>query len=178
VRRGEERYSLIIVGLYDYRTNEELEKEKRYWRDRLAGATLKFSAIGLSAGRDVYSVGVPRALVPTGGAMAVPDLTFPNAPCHRPLIRMIIQHDGEVCNCCEDTSGAFAPGNVYERALAELWYSEQPVERVNDLIAGHRKKYSLCMNCPLPRTGRLAEGRKINMIPRRGNVTAPAGLAG
>ena len=62
-------YKFIVIGLYDHQTNEELEQEKRYWRDRLAGANLKFSAIGVSSGRNVYSMVIPRALVPTDRRM-------------------------------------------------------------------------------------------------------------
>jgi radical SAM protein with 4Fe4S-binding SPASM domain len=159
-------YVLIVVGLYDYHTNEELEEAKRYWQHRLAGTNLKFSPIGLSGTSSAYSIGVPRALVPSDPRMAAPDLTFANAPCHRPLIRMLIQHDGEVCNCCEDTQGAFKLGNVYQHSLEGLWFSEHHVQVVTDLIAGRREAYNLCRNCPLPPTGPAPDGTKIKMAPR------------
>jgi radical SAM protein with 4Fe4S-binding SPASM domain len=164
-------YGLIVVGLYDYKTNEELEEAKRYWQDRLAGANLEFSPVGLSPASAAYSIGIPRALVPSGPRMAAPDLTFGNAPCHRPLIRMLIQHDGEVCNCCEDTTGAFKLGNVYQYSLEELWYSEHHIEVVRDLIVGRREKYNLCRNCPLPPTGSAPKGTKIDIAPRRYDLT-------
>jgi radical SAM protein with 4Fe4S-binding SPASM domain len=160
-------YELIVVGVYDYKTNEELEDAKRYWQDRLAGANLKFSAIGLSGGRSAYSMGIPKALVPTDRRMAVPDLTYPNGPCHRPLIRMIIQYDGEVANCCEDMHGSFKLGNVHHQSLEELWFSERHVRLIEDLIEGRREKYSLCRDCPLSPTGPAREGTKIDIIPRR-----------
>jgi radical SAM protein with 4Fe4S-binding SPASM domain len=160
-------YELIIVGLYDYETNEQLEEAKRYWRDRLAGANLKFSAIGVSGARTAYSIGIPKALIPSDQRMTVPDLTFANGPCHRPLVRMIIQHDGEVCNCCEDTAGMFKLGNVYEHSLEELWYSEHHVQVVRDLIAGRRQGYSLCSNCPLPPTGPALDNGTIKIARRR-----------
>src|SRR4051794_29657672 len=31
-------YDLIVVGLYDYESAEELASEQAYWRERLAGA--------------------------------------------------------------------------------------------------------------------------------------------
>ena len=164
-------YELIVIGLYDYKTNEELHESKRYWQTRLTGANLKFSSIGLSRPGASYSIGIPKALVPWDPRMAVPDLTFANAPCHRPLIRMIIQHDGEVCNCCEDTTGAFKLGNVYQYSLEELWYSEHHVEVVRDLIVGRREKYNLCRNCPLPPTGSAPRGTKIDIAPRRYGLT-------
>jgi radical SAM protein with 4Fe4S-binding SPASM domain len=156
-------YEYIAVGLYDYETNEELEKAKQYWQSRLAGANLKFSAIGLSGARSAHSTGIPRALVPPDVRMLGPDLTYANAPCHRPLIRMIVQYDGTVANCCEDTFGSFKLGNAYEQSLEELWFSERHVEIVKDLVAGAREKYGLCLKCPLPPTGRAPSGKKIEI---------------
>src|SRR5439155_24528703 len=129
-------YTLIVVGLYDYRTNEELAAAKLYWQDKLGGVNIDFSPIGIEGARSAKSIGAPRALVPSDSRMAAPDLRYLNAPCHRPLIRMLIQHDGEVCLCCEDTFGAFQLGNVYERSLDELWFSENHVEIIENLIAG------------------------------------------
>jgi radical SAM protein with 4Fe4S-binding SPASM domain len=160
-------YGLIVIGLYDYRTNEELKEAKRYWCDRLAGATLRFSAIGLAGAKSAYSMGVPKALVPSDGRMAIPDLTYPNAPCHRPLIRMIVQHNGEMCNCCEDTSGAFSLGNVYRSSLKELWFSPRHLEIVRNLVGGRREKYSLCRICPMSPTGKAPDGIKVRIVPRR-----------
>src|SRR5688572_8537263 len=142
-------YGFIVVGLYDYRTNEELEASKQYWRDRLSGANLSFSPIGLSGARSAHSIGIPRALVPTDQRMSLPDLTYANAPCHRPLIRMLIRYDGEMCHCCEDIHGTFNLGNVYQFSLDELWFSEGHVQIVEDLIAGQREKYNLCRKCPM-----------------------------
>jgi 2-deoxy-scyllo-inosamine dehydrogenase (SAM-dependent)/8-amino-3,8-dideoxy-alpha-D-manno-octulosonate transaminase len=160
-------YRRVVVGLYDYETKAELEVERSYWRGRLAGVDLAFSAIGLAGIRSGESMGIPRALVPTDARMAVPDVTFRNAPCHRPLVRMIVQHDGTVANCCEDTYGAFELGNVYEHSLETLWFSERHVRVVEDLLAGRRERYSLCRNCPLPPTGPAPDGSRIDLAPRR-----------
>jgi radical SAM protein with 4Fe4S-binding SPASM domain len=158
-------YEQVVVGLYDYETDEELEEAKRWWRARLAGArALEFSAIGLSG---ASSMGIPRALVPTDERMSVPDLTFTGAPCHRPMIRMVIRHDGEMLNCCEDTHGAWGLGNVHERPLAELWYSERHASVIRDLVAGRRDKYPLCRQCPLAPTGPAPAGERIAISVRR-----------
>ena len=159
-------YGLIVVGLYDYETDEQLEAAKRYWAGKLAGANLRFSAIGRSGARSGHSVGVPRALVPSDARMALPDLTFGNGPCHRPLIRLIVRHDGEVCNCCEDTCGAFGLGNVYRSSLRELWFSRRHAGIIGELGAGHREKFELCRNCPQPPTGRAPDGKAIDISPR------------
>jgi radical SAM protein with 4Fe4S-binding SPASM domain len=154
------------VGVYDYTTDGELAEERRYWYRRLAGAQLDFSPIGVAGVRSGHSIGIPRALVPTDPRMALPDLTFGNAPCHRPLLRMIIQHDGQMANCCEDTRGAFALGNVHHSSLEELWRSERHVAIVGDLIEGRRQKYALCRQCPLSPTGPAPDGNRITIAPR------------
>jgi radical SAM protein with 4Fe4S-binding SPASM domain len=160
-------YGLIVVGLYDYRTNEELESEKRWWRERLPGANVQFNPIARVGARRVYSLASPKALVPSDPRVAAPDLTYSNAPCHRPLVRMIIRHDGGVSNCCEDTSGAFDLGSIHERSLEELWWSERHREVLADLVAGRRERYPLCRSCPLPPTARPANGRPIEMARRQ-----------
>jgi 2-deoxy-scyllo-inosamine dehydrogenase (SAM-dependent)/8-amino-3,8-dideoxy-alpha-D-manno-octulosonate transaminase len=174
----QEVYERIVVGLYDYQTNEELVEAKRYWQGRLDGTKLEFSTIGRSGGLSADSMAIPRALVPSDPRMVVPDLTFPNAPCHRPLIRMIVRYDGTVCNCCEDTQGAFALGNVYESSLAELWFSDHHIQIVQDLIAGQREQYAPCRDCPLPPTGPPAAGSAIDILPRRyrADRAAPASV--
>jgi len=160
-------YTLIVVGLYDYRTNDELQAAKGYWSERLAGAALEFSAIGLGGSRLAHSNGVPRALVPPDRRMSLPDLSYTNAPCHRPLIRMLIQHDGEMCHCCEDIHGSFELGNVYKNSLEELWFSERHTEIIENLLAGQRQKYELCQKCPMSPTGPAPTGAKIEIALRR-----------
>ncbi len=160
-------YEHVVVGLYDYGSDEELEAEKRFWRARLTCPRLDFSAIGRRGSQGGASMAIPRALVPTDARMSVPDLRFPNAPCRRPLIRMIVQWDGEICNCCEDTHGAFGLGSIHRNTLEELWFSERHVRLVRDLEAGFRDRYALCRNCPLPPSSPLPTGERIAIAPRR-----------
>ncbi len=82
---------------------------------------------------------------------------------------MIIQYDGDMAHCCEDTYGAFNLGNVYQSSLNELWFSEHHVQVIEDLIAGRREKYQLCRNCPLSPTGPAPDGSKIGINTRRYN---------
>jgi hypothetical protein len=166
-----EVYGLVVVGIYDYQSNDELEAEKRYWYQRLPGANLQFSPIGLSGARSTFSLGVPKALVPSDPRMATPDLTYANAPCHRPLIRMIIRHDGGMSNCCEDTFGAFGLGNIHESSMKDLWFSDRHRTVIANLLAGRREAYSLCRNCPLPPSARPADGQSIQIARRQ--YTAP-----
>lgn len=169
-----EVYRIIVVGLYDHETDEELSEAKTYWRRRLAREDLEFSPIGPRGVGSGHSIGVPRAMVPTDPRMAVPDLTFANAPCHRPLIRLIVQHDGEMCNCCEDLHGAFRLGNVHHTSLEDLWFSERHMLVVEDLVHGRRGNYTLCRNCPMPPTGRPPEGKSVRIDFRRYAPASPS----
>lgn len=93
--------------------------------------------------------------------MLIPDLVFTNAPCHRPLIRMLIQYDGEMCHCCEDIHGSFRLGNVHRNSLSELWFSEHHQRIILDLIEAAREKYQLCRACPMSPTAPAPAEKKI-----------------
>jgi len=167
-RQVRDVYEYIVIGVYDYETNEELEVSKQYWRQRLSGADLRFSTIGLAGARAATSMAVPRALVPADERFTIPDLKYINGPCSRPLVRMIIAYDGEMCNCCDDINGHFELGNIYRNSLEELWLSDQHINLIKELLSGNRNKYELCANCPQPPTGPPPDKtKKIRISPRR-----------
>jgi 2-deoxy-scyllo-inosamine dehydrogenase (SAM-dependent)/8-amino-3,8-dideoxy-alpha-D-manno-octulosonate transaminase len=159
-------YDHIVVGVYDYENEEELQSEKAFWLSTLAGADLRFSYIAAAGARGAPNLGVPRAWVPPDARMTLPDLVFDHAPCSRPLQRMLIRYDGRIANCCEDMKAEFELGSVYEHTLEELWFSSRHVEVVRDLLAGRRARYELCKRCPLPPTGAARAGERIRFRPR------------
>jgi radical SAM protein with 4Fe4S-binding SPASM domain len=159
-------YDIIVVGIYDYSSQEELEECKRIWRDRLPGDNIKFSPIKNGGERSLYSLGVPRALSPKDDRFRGPTITFPNATCRRPLIRMLVRYDGEMMLCCDDLKGDFKLGNIYKQSLETLWYSDKHAKIIHDLIAGRREKYSLCAICPQIPSGPLPSGERIKIVPR------------
>lgn len=161
-----EVYEYVVVGIYDYETEEELDSQKEFWRQRLDSCDLRFSTIGTGSPGSAPSMATPRALVPTDSRIRVPDLTYGNAPCHRPLIRLIVRYDGRMAMCCEDVNADFDLGNVHESTLAELWYSPKHTEVVGDLIAGRRERHGLCRNCPLPPSTAPLDGKRILIEPR------------
>jgi radical SAM protein with 4Fe4S-binding SPASM domain len=163
-------YEYIVIGLYDYTTNDELERYKQFWHNKLSGANLLFSTIGPLGSRSGHNMGIPRALVPTDGRMSIPDLTYSNGPCSRPLIRMIIRYDGEMCICCEDVHADFSLGNIYQNSLEELWFSDYHVKITNDLLEGYRGKYTLCSNCPQSPTEPALKGKSIKIASRKHRV--------
>lgn len=156
-----ELYHYVVIGIYDYQSNEELQSLKDFWQAKLNGADLKFSTIADGQARSTKSMSIPRALVPTDRRIAVPDLTFPNGPCHRPLIRLFLRYDGEMCFCCEDVNAEFDLGNINRSTLEELWYSDKHTELVSDLVAGRREKFPLCRNCPLSPSAPSPDGQPI-----------------
>jgi len=160
-------FESIVVGIYDYDTDEELEDEIQDWRARLPGVDLKFSTIGRPDRGSARSMAVPRALAPVDARTRIPDLAYTNAPCCRPLVRLVIRYDGRICNCCEDARGAFDMGNANDQSLADLWYSKHHVRVVEDLQAGRREKYELCANCPQPPTSPPPDGGRIGMARRQ-----------
>ncbi len=161
-----EAYDRIVIGLYDYKNEEELNREIDLWRGKLHSKNLEFSRIGLDGRKSGRSMAIPRALVPTDSRMGIPDLVYKNTPCNRPLIRMIVRYDGQICNCCEDVLGEFELGNVFDRSLEDLWYSDKHVHILEDLVAGRREDYSLCRNCPASPSSMPVEGTEIKIRPR------------
>jgi len=161
-----EVYDLIIIGIYDYRTSEEFDNAKRFWETRLSDFPLKFSPIKMGGDRSLYSIGIRRALVPKDERASVPCLTFANAPCHRPLIRMLIQSDGEMIFCCDDLAGDFHLGNIYEHSIEALWYSDEHVKIIQELKAGRRDVYPLCRKCPQAPSAPSPSGARIKMKTR------------
>jgi MoaA/NifB/PqqE/SkfB family radical SAM enzyme len=159
-----ESYRDITIGLYDYDSDEELESARAFWRAALPDADVAFSYIGDA--RRAHSVGTPRALTPRDRRYAFPDLVYSNAPCHRPLLRMIIRYDGEMCLCCEDLRADFTLGNVHHSTLEELWYSDRHVAIIGQLVEGRRKAFALCSVCPMSPTGPPSGGTRIRMNRR------------
>ncbi|MFT4825727.1 MAG: radical SAM protein with 4Fe4S-binding SPASM domain [Halioglobus sp.] len=166
-RSVQRAFDKIVVGLYDHQSDEESEQHKRDWKNRLPDANLHFSVIGPLGASAGYSMGIPRALVPSDSRVSVPDLAFTNAPCNRPLLRMIIRYNGDMAQCCEDTYSAFRLGNVEHQSLKELWFSSRHVESVQHLLRGDRNRYELCKKCPMSPTGAPVEGLKIGMRRRQ-----------
>ena len=105
-------------------------------------------------------------MVPTDVRMGTPDVTFAHGPCSRPLQRMIIRHDGAMCNCCEDLHAQFGLGNIHEAPLADLWFSDHHVQITRHLLAGERTRYPLCTACPLRPTGPVPGRGPVGMRRR------------
>ncbi len=71
--------------------------------------------------------------------------------CSEPIRRMVINHRGDMLMCCDDMTGHFDLGNVRDRSLEELWYSERHQDLVLALERpGGRAAHPHCLSCPRP----------------------------
>jgi hypothetical protein len=71
-------------------------------------------------------------------------------PCNEPMIRLTLNHRGEMMLCCEDIPGHFNLGSFPDKTLVELWNSHEHVAICDTLahsFAG-RRFYPLCRSCP------------------------------
>jgi radical SAM protein with 4Fe4S-binding SPASM domain len=72
-------------------------------------------------------------------------------PCSEPLRRLIINHRGDMLMCCDDMTGNFDLGNVREKSLEELWFSDRHQDMVLALQKrGGRSVHPHCESCPRP----------------------------
>ncbi|MEI9849747.1 MAG: SPASM domain-containing protein [Sphingomonas sp.] len=141
-RAAVEVFDYLVVGLYDYTSDAELEQEIAFWRDRLRGIRhLRFSL-----GGQVF----PRTLTPHDARMFREKKSYPDGPCHRPAVRLILHYDGEMALCCEDMQDRFELGNAFETPIEQLWYGEKHVRIMKALQKGRREQFALCAGCPIP----------------------------
>lgn len=75
---------------------------------------------------------------------------YKNKPCHLPQVRMIVNHKGQMLLCCDDLTGNFDLGTIYDgKTIEELWYSEKHQQYVISLMNdGGRSIHSHCSSCP------------------------------
>ena len=71
--------------------------------------------------------------------------------CRHPLKRLIINHLGEMLMCCDDLTGNFKLGSIYENTVEELWYGEKHQRLVAALQKPNGRKVpgnEHCLTCP------------------------------
>ena len=139
-RKAAEVFKYIVIGLYDYESEEELETQKQFWRNKLQGTEVRSSEAGKV---------VPRTDVPYDPRMRREKEAFPDAPCSRPTQRMLIHYDGAVGLCCEDMKAEFDLGNAFKTSVKDIWYSQRHIRIIEGLKKGLRRKYPLCSRCAM-----------------------------
>jgi MoaA/NifB/PqqE/SkfB family radical SAM enzyme len=140
-REAAEVFEYIVVGLYDYQTEEEKQREKEFWKKRLKGTKVMFSLA-----EKIYV----RTHSPRNSQMnAIVRQTHPNAVCAQPQTYLMIHYNGDVACCCEDMYGDLLRMNIFENSIREVWYSERHASLIKALQAGGRKQFVLCRKCTM-----------------------------
>ena len=74
---------------------------------------------------------------------------FAPHPCHEPVVRMIVNHRGDMLLCCQDVTGHFGLGSVHDASVEQLWYSGRHQSLVLALGKdGGRSVHPHCLSCP------------------------------
>ena len=74
-----------------------------------------------------------------------------NLPCKFQIgpIRLVINHKGQYCLCCDDLNGIFDLGTFPETSLSDYWFGSRHMTIMNNLREiGGRNKYAYCSTCP------------------------------
>ncbi len=135
-------FDSILIGLYDYKTTRERDKEIKFWRKELKGAKVGFSCIEKRFPRH----GITKLLLYPKKKMEA----ISKKVCGEPIKRLIIHYDGNVAFCCEDMKNEFNLGNISNKSIKDIWFSKKHMKMVKDLQKkGGKKLYPLCSNCPM-----------------------------
>lgn len=138
-----EVFDMMVIGIYDYRDQNNIEREKEEWRQRLPKTELSFSVLD----KKYILHNVNEAWFENSKSKAINAVI--NQPCSQPENRLIIRYDGEVMLCCEEMTGAFGLGNVFNDSIKGIWWSEKRAQIVATLKGkGGRKNYPFCRTCP------------------------------
>jgi radical SAM protein with 4Fe4S-binding SPASM domain len=157
-RETEKLFDFIRIGIYDFKTDKDLELEKQRWRNFLPGCKkLIFSTI-----KNTKPNNLDNIILNGDGPVIIPlQIRKPSKNkglvCHRPLLRLIIRNDGEVLNCSEDIYASFRLGNVFEKSIREIWFSKEHIKIIMNLLSGRRDKYDLCEGCPREATKSMCD---------------------
>jgi radical SAM protein with 4Fe4S-binding SPASM domain len=140
-REAAKVFEYMVLGLYDYETEDEKQREKEFWKTRLKGTTVMFSLA-----ENVYV----RTHSPRNSQMnAIARRTHPHAVCAQPQAYLLIHYNGDVACCCEDMHGELLRMNIFETSIRKVWYSERHARMIRALQAGDRKQFALCTKCTM-----------------------------
>jgi hypothetical protein len=134
-------FEYIVVGLYDYTSEEEKDSQKKFWKNRLHGTRVMFSLA-----ENVY---VRTHSAANGKMNAIVRQTYPDAVCTNPQKYLLIHYNGDVCCCCEDMYGELLRFNIFDTSIREVWYSERHAQIIDALRTGERRQFDLCAKCTM-----------------------------
>ena len=134
-------FEYVVVGLYDYTTEEERDSQKEFWQKRLLGTRVMFSLV-----ENVY---VRTHSADSNQMNSLERTTYPTAICTEPQKYLLIHYNGDVCCCCEDMYGELLRFNIFETSIRDIWFSERHAQVIHTLLAGERKEFDLCAKCTM-----------------------------
>ena len=140
-KKSAEVFDYVVVGLYDYKNQEEKGDQKKFWNKRLHGTKIMF-IIAEKTYRRTYS--------PDNEKMEnIEKKTFPTGICANPQKYLLIHYNGDVSCCCEDVYGELLKSNIFDKSIKEIWYSQKHKQIIKALQGGERRKYDLCLKCTM-----------------------------
>jgi radical SAM protein with 4Fe4S-binding SPASM domain len=140
LRRQCDVFEYVTVGLYDDTPGDLLEEKREFWRTTLP-CEVRFSEL-----TNVY----PRTDVAPDPRLIREKQVYPDGPCSRPLLRLIVHYNGNMALCCEDMAESHNLGSVTATSVRACWYSENHQRVIQSLLAGDRP--DPCRRCALPPT--------------------------
>lgn len=161
-------FSEITIGLYDYKNEAERLAEEEFWKNHLKGTPkLHFTRHEITFPRHGVDTSMP--------GMAELDKAIELAqhqPCEMVRDHLIIHYDGNVALCCEDYPDQFDVGNVFEKSLKDIWWSERRREVLEILSkAGGRLQFPHCVKCPFaPTQHKYSIAEAGSSVERNDNV--------
>ncbi len=129
---------ILVIGLYDYKSEAEKEIQKDYWRGLFKKTRVRFST--------------PREHLKIRQSSKTyretkKDKSILSHPCFK-TSNLLIRYDGNVSLCGQDDRCTFNLGNVYEMSIKEIWWSRKHIQIVKSLqLPMARNKYGLCSTC-------------------------------
>ena len=168
-REAADVFEYIVVGLYDYESEQEKQREKEFWKERLKGTEVMFSLA-----ENIYV----RTHSPRNSQMtAIVRRTHPYAVCAQPQQYLLIHYNGDTACCCEDMYGDLLKMNIFETSIRDVWYSERHARVINALQVGNREQFALCTKCTMGPNHYFDSAYAGNGPLRQVEITQGPGLA-
>ncbi len=83
---------------------------------------------------------------PTDGHFALYRPWWKTGFCHRLFTGAVIDTDGNVLPCCFDKAGQYTFGNIQDKTIRQIWFSEQ-ANAFRRAVFTNRESVPICLNC-------------------------------
>ena len=130
------------IGLYNYKNYKQKQEVIDFWKSRFKKTKIEFSTpledANIRQNSEIYKI-------------LEKDQKILQEPCSvGRLTGIYIRYDGEISLCCQDDNCEFNLGNVFEKTISTIWWSDKHEEIFNNLLQENgRMHYALCKKCYL-----------------------------